>query len=166
MAKDKDLDSLIEDLKSPPVKAESSRSFFSFNFNTILNLVLAGVLVFVLWGPSNDVTPDPDPPAPPPIVDTTVIDLTFESARKQSEYAGRCYEEVAKAVEAGEIKNPEQLKTVLQKLLQQAKQTSMQKLDALDTEKIGNADTWKEDLNSVVQYLKAKAKGYKKAGSL
>lgn len=128
-------------------------------------VVVAVLVVFLAFSQfrSRDVVPPGPGPTPVPVViDEAVASVVTKSSKDYAAQLGSVMSELASRVDAGTIKNWEQLSANARALSGPARERAFAPVDVLDTSKIPSGE-WVENRSVVSAYLRSKAEGHKRA---
>jgi hypothetical protein len=157
------IDTLLEQLKrektSKPIEevkiVNETSVKNSFPWLNIVLIIVVIVMGYFLW--STKTTIDDD------IIVNNVAEQVEKYENLYSTYKGQSYQKLAELVLEKQINNRSQLLKNAQVILEEARKQSLGKLDELDNKSLPE-ESFEEDRDRVVSYLKAKSEGYIKAG--
>jgi len=123
-------------------------------------VVVAAVVAFLIWDrvSLSDVTPGPVPV----VIDEATAGAVQAASKSYAAELSRVMDDLANRVDAGSIKNWEQLSSNARALSQPARERAFAPIDQLDTAKIPSGE-WTENKAVVSMYLRSKAEGHRRA---
>jgi hypothetical protein len=140
-----------------PTTAPEPKGFGSL-VPLLINVVLVGMVVWLLIGRTS--SPDPGP-GPEPTVD--VVAITEKATKDYAINLAKVMDSLAEKVQSGEIRTRKDVFAYATTYTSAARTNAFAPVDRLDNDQLPEGD-WTGKESGVVLYLREKAKGHRRAG--